>query len=358
MKKVLFVLITVIACINLNATVRTVSNTTSNPGQYSTIEAAVVASSPGDTIYINGSATIYNAPSTVKTNLTFIGAGHNPQKQNPLTTYIAGTFTAGTGYKLIGLILQGLNGNGSNGLGNVISGITIQRCLFYGDAGNGRIFAPNVSIGALSNVLIEECLLFGNGPEMFWANNNDRVYSNLTMRNNIFYLRTTSSVFDKMSNASSGILFDHNIFISPGTSFPVFKAGFSSGTAGISFTNNIFQNTTATIGSSVFSYLNNFSTLENLNINGGANNLQGASPQFVNYPGGEFSYTHNYNLAAGSPCIGTGSNGNDMGIYAGAAPFHWDGVASIPQVTLMNIAGTQVQQGGSINVSFQAVIRN
>lgn len=355
MKKMVIILFTFLTSIHIFATVRTVNNAVANPGQYSTIEAAIIASSPGDTIYIHASAINYTVPAISKNNLTFIGAGHNPQKQNPYTTYVVGGFPVGQGNKLIGLRLEGING--ANGNGGNLTGISIQRCVLHGSYA-GVIFGSFISIGTLSDVLVEESILFGNGAQMFWAENPDRVFTNLTMRNNIFYFTGTSSVFDNMSNASTGILFDHNIFISTGATQPVFKAGFQGGASGISFTNNIFQNTNATTSSIVFGYFNNFSTLQNLNVNGGTGNLQGASPQFVNYPGGPFAYSHNYNLAAGSPCIGTGSGGSDMGIYAGASPFHWEGVASIPEIILMNVSGTQIPQGGAIHISFQSLIKN
>ncbi|MBY0436007.1 MAG: hypothetical protein K2U26_18100, partial [Cyclobacteriaceae bacterium] len=49
-----------LACQSLFATIRTVSNDPNRPAQFTTIQAALNAATPGDTVYVSGSATAYN----------------------------------------------------------------------------------------------------------------------------------------------------------------------------------------------------------------------------------------------------------------------------------------------------------
>jgi|GEM_PF-5830630 len=342
MKKVFFLLITAIAFYNLNATVRTVNNL--GGAQFFDIESAINASSPGDTIYITGSPIEYVPPSSAKNGLTFIGPGFNPDKQNPHTASTYGRWLVGNSNTFIGLSLRNFAFNPNSG-GDRIEGLVVKRCYIHDDLGIS-------GCGYYSSVLYESCVVVN--ATLLHSNTfcptASPVYS-ATVRNCLFYNANLYGAVSVVLN----VLVDHNVFIktSPGSIISP-----SPGGAQINFTNNIFSNSTATNGGAGCIYNNNFSTLENLNINGGTNNLQGSNPQFVNALGGSFSFSHDYHLAVGSPCIGTGTSGEDMGIYAGANPMVWQGFPPIPQMNYMNLIGTQVLQGGSLNVSFQATIKN
>lgn len=342
MKKVLLTLATIIFYGNLFATVKTVNNL--GGAQFGDIQSAINGASPGDTIYIVGSPIGYAAPSNAKDNLTFIGPGFNPDKQNPLQASIYNRWPVGNYNTFIGLALQNFAFN-PNSSSDRIEGLIVKRCYIHDDP-------YMISCGYYSSVLYESCVfvnavVFNSNPN---CNTFAPVYSG-TIRNCLFY---NSSLYGFVSNVLN-VLVDHNVFnkTAPGGVISNIIAN-----PQINFTNNIFSNSTANIGSPGCTYNNNFSTLENLNVNGGANNLQGANPQFVNAPGGSFAFIHDYHLTTGSPCIGTGTSGEDMGIYAGATPMVWQGFPAIPQMNYMNLLGTQVLQGGSLNVSFQATIKN
>ena len=77
MKQFLIFLLTGL-CVNIYATVRTVSNNPSTIAQFNTIQAAVNASSSGDTIYVQGSPTRYGGFSIQDKRLTIIGPGWYP----------------------------------------------------------------------------------------------------------------------------------------------------------------------------------------------------------------------------------------------------------------------------------------
>jgi len=86
MKKALALIAITVSCWKLEATVLTVNNT--GGAQFTTIQSAVVAANPGDTIYICGSSTGYAGPTTRKSDLTFIGTGFNVMKQNALKSFV------------------------------------------------------------------------------------------------------------------------------------------------------------------------------------------------------------------------------------------------------------------------------
>src|SRR5438105_1758827 len=109
-----------------NATVRTVNNNNPSPGQFTTFSAAQSAALAGDTIYFSGSPTTYTGISPTK-QLTLIGTGHNPDKQNPLVStidLINVTSSSAAGSKFIGL--KALLANG----GAFANNLTYQNCFF------------------------------------------------------------------------------------------------------------------------------------------------------------------------------------------------------------------------------------
>src|SRR6187399_169745 len=77
MKKI-FLVLSLALCVNAFATVRTVSNNPNTLAQFNTIQAAVNASSSGDTIYIQGSPTRYAGFTIQDKRLTIIGPGWSP----------------------------------------------------------------------------------------------------------------------------------------------------------------------------------------------------------------------------------------------------------------------------------------
>lgn len=120
-----------------NATVRTVNNNFSGPGQFTTIDAAIAASSDAvmDTILVAGSSNLYGA-FTITKRVCIIGTGWNPQKQNPLrsTIGIGGdcvfNSSAASGSYIIGLCF--ING-GTATFGNWI----IRNNIFSPSTGTG-----------------------------------------------------------------------------------------------------------------------------------------------------------------------------------------------------------------------------
>src|SRR5678815_4149484 len=76
--KPLFLFLSLGLCINVFATVRTVSNNPTALAQFNTIQDAVNASVNGDTIYVHGSPTPYPGFTIQDKRLTIIGPGWSP----------------------------------------------------------------------------------------------------------------------------------------------------------------------------------------------------------------------------------------------------------------------------------------
>jgi len=71
---------------------------------------------------------------------------------------------------------------------------------------------------------------------------------------------------------------------------------------------------------------------------------------FVNYPslGDYFSFTYDYHLASGSPCIGTGTNSTDVGVYGGSKRFNPGIMPPVPQIMQINFKNSTVPVGGTL----------
>jgi hypothetical protein len=75
MKNINILLITLLfSAISLQAATLVVNNESPNPGQYTTVNAAIAAASPGDIILVKGTSTFYGSCSISK-SLTLVGNG-------------------------------------------------------------------------------------------------------------------------------------------------------------------------------------------------------------------------------------------------------------------------------------------
>src|SRR5688572_11382570 len=93
------------------ATVRTVSNTPSTLAQFSTIQAAIDASSDGDTVYVYGSPNTYTSFTILDKKIAVIGPGWSPDKDLALTANVSGCIirNSAAGGTPDGSELQGLH---------------------------------------------------------------------------------------------------------------------------------------------------------------------------------------------------------------------------------------------------------
>jgi hypothetical protein len=338
-KQTLF--IALFLCMNLlsSAATFTVNNNNPSPGQYTTIQAAMNAAANGDIILINGSPNTYSIGANFITkSLTFIGAGYNPTKDNPLLTRI------------------NFNGYSSTAANVTLKGLVFMTTTYIGGA-NTTIsecyFAQRLTLYSGATGLIARNNIFAFSE--YAAINFDGGGNNATFENNIF----TTGVQFYNASIVSGLILRNNVFLGGSASNLVSLGNPTNWT----FQNNIFWN--VFIGSRINCvFINNIAYSPEGNtsvpITNGSMNVGNfnANPQFINYSGGGFSSAHNYRLQAASVGHLAGTDGTDIGAFGGATPYTDHGMPNIPVVKVMNITAGAVPVGGTIQVTFQSDIQN
>jgi hypothetical protein len=385
MKKLILSL-SLLSVFTAHAGVITCSNNVNSPGQYTDLQDAVDNSQPNDTILVHGSSIAYSSANIYYHGVTIIGSGYNnPNGENTTVNgVLVGTgteFINGGGTKLIGLRLGTVTLHSMTPSGNslLLENIEIKRCEFFQGAGPNYYKdcclggAINLSsqvynyTGLFKNISIRNCLfststviLNTTSPGPNFAGPMHQ-FDNFVFENNIFdseimYLPNTPD--------QSGLIFRNNIFQQwPGTGFIKYKeSGIVS--QGPLFENNIFHATYpagcmgCTFNNNITFQCDNDTLIYSLNPgSSGGGNIIGQDPLRVNYPitHPPFNYAHDYNLQAGSPAIGAGSNGTDIGIYGGTSPFIIGDNPAIPQMEEVTTPlGSTVSQGTNLNVTFKS----
>lgn len=352
MKKSLLLLITVLMInLQLNATVRTVSNHPAGGSQYTSLLDAYNASSNGDTLMLEGTDINYSHAwaSIWNKSLTVIGIGYNPDKQNPRLTRIAqfsdywpSQFVigvSGSGSKFYGIYFvagEGVFLSGAvNNLvfedckfanefrvqGNTINNLSFTNCVFDGDN------ATNFSIGGTGNVvsglLFTSCVFDGR---IDGGSNNPYVSM---IVNNCLFLTTTTESFTAVRY--------------PTISNSIFMNYFPGGTTDGSWLNNMcaVAGTLPPAGGGG---------------NSGLNNINNTNPNFTTYTTGSMhSNTHDYQLQAGSAAIGAGTGGVDLGVHGSGSLFSNNGeVLHNPIMRQVMIQNPVIQSNGTLNVDVHA----
>lgn len=308
----------------------TVDNKINSPGQYTDLQAAIDAASDGDTIYVSGSETNYGSITLVK-RLTLFGAGYKPDKELPLSSKIGSisfsedalNFLSSDGSKIIGFEIQGsIYANG-------FDDIEIRRNYCYASADYAPIgLSPNSSGWIIENNLIDR--------DRFGRSINVGNASSLIINNNIF----DGYIF---SSNQPSVVITNNISLRDGDAF--------SSISNAVISNNIFYRA-APQGCSQSFFNNNLTYLTSNDAlpygdNVGSGNLVGVDPQFVTFPpaGDLFSFDYDFHLQAGSPAIGAGTDGTDIGAYGGASPIRIGGEPSLPQIKSMIIDNVLAPEG-------------
>jgi hypothetical protein len=91
-------------------------------------------------------------------------------------------------------------------------------------------------------------------------------------------------------------------------------------------------------------------------------NLVNVDPLFIDVSSYTFDFAYDYHLQEGSPCIGAGTDEEDMGIYGGMYPFPSGGdvpfqtspMPSMPQIVNMTILNYVVPADGTLEVEISA----
>ena len=355
---ILFTTATILSNVSSFATIRTVSNSPSTViGQFSNIQAAVNASSSGDSVYVHGSPVNYSGFTITDKRLVIIGPGWSPDKAwaftaRVSTSMITGPLSARTeiqGVTFIGEIFANTNRPDSlrfirnlfTGTVNINQhGITYRNYIFQGN------FFSNIPVHASPYNKYENCVF----------------------QNNVFYSNGSSSV-NNLTHSESTVLFDHNLWYGPGGgSADLFGNPIFANTGPcqyLLFTNNIFVRRNAANHGAFNTFNNNITFLcvndspwtVNDNIDNGEN-VSGQDPQMVDQSsvnGGSNNPLLNFTISTG-PADGTGTDDEDMGLlYQTTGSLNWTNSRNsrLPRVYSMNIANSTVQVNGTLTVNVE-----
>ncbi len=336
----LFASLMILTCI-ANATVRTVSN--AGGAQFFSLDAAIAGAVAGDTIYLKNTNIPYQIadcdPGWSKP-LVVMGIGFNPDIVNPKKVQMSNYEACNSGIS---------NGNfalGSGGNGTKFYGVEFIQTI--------------VTTAAITNYTFEDCsfsnlvnfgyfsaggVLFKNCA--FKANNTDNLL--LTTNQASPSIAFTECIFNGSINGNnnnvSSLIFDHCLFLSTTVSL-------LSNLQTTTIQNSIFMNNAAVANNTANCTFNNNMAQLGATLppagNTGTANLVNTDPLFVNYTLGNFySTSHNYRLQAGSPGIGAGIGGTDIGLHSSNSTFNEAGEPTMtPIIRNMTIEGVNVQQNG------------
>lgn len=372
MKKILLYALLALLTQTVNAKIWLVDNNPNSPVTLSNLQVAITDSaSVGDTIMVEGSPNTYGDINITKA-LTIIGEGYNdPLGENSIVGFvnIRSSSVFFTGFtSTVRVIFDAFNAPG-----NILSNVTVERCYFNfsyifdgGPTSNSSYLMRNIKI---KNTISQRGLGISqnNGKDFI-------LFDSLLVENNIFYLPGFSNWgFNNITGAST-VLFHNNLFFNGDNGQngnTLFYYGYSGAHVNDAiFYNNIFYDCNPS-GSVNCTFMNNLTygngTGPNAPFGLGANdtlpgpqnnNIYGQDPSFVNYsPNTAFDFTLDFHLNTGSPCIGTGVGGTDIGIYGGAYPFNVGEGPKIPVVDFVNISNTAVPQGSTFYLQFDARVR-
>jgi hypothetical protein len=283
-------------------------NNTGLPADFTTIQSAHDAASvlAGDTLHLEPSAVNYGDLVSVKKLIVF-GPGYflslnANQQANPATAAITN------------LTLN----SGSNG--TVISGLTITTHVYI-NTGNITV-SRNYIVG---NIYLSR----------------DYSYSNISISGNYVIGYVTTSGSSGVTTITNVLIINNLLgWISFTTQFSGVIANniigsYNSTIYYFTIKNNIFTHTDnypAFSGS--FNAINNNISASPSGLPVGNGNQSGVSMSTVFI--GTGSTDGQWQLAAGSPAIGAGLNGEDCGMYGGNSPYHLSGLPKIPSVYFLS----------------------
>lgn len=297
MKKITSTLVYLLLTVSAFATQISVSNSPQNPGQYSSIGAAITAAAAGDTLLVHPTSASYGN-FTINKKLVIIGGGFNVQKTNPFyTTFGSITLAAGCdGSKFYGFRAS-----------HFIDVFQLNNLpldsLFFED-----LFLTNYIIfnyAHPTNMVVRNCIID-------YSNLNNDVNSSVTFSHCIFE-------GSGPSNSNGSLLVEYCLFQGNSTSH-------LNSVSGAVVQNCIFYDgaISSSITLSTFNNCMSFNLSPNTlppGTNIGSGNQSGVDPLFVNNPiNAAFSYSLDYNLQAGSPALTAATDGGEIGIYGGPNP--------------------------------------
>lgn len=322
----------------VQATVHTVSNRAGYPAQHATLAAGYAAAGIGDTLYLTPSPTSYGSQ-TITKHVTIIGGGYaNGGFPSQVATISFSNNSSNS--VLIGVQASSVNITASTAITNIM----IERVL-------ATTSMSRTGSGAVNGLVIRHCVT----PAIDLGSGNGSA-TNVEITNNLFTHSTTGTSI--INSSATSVLIGNNVFLGLNNTSYRALGGFSNAMV----VNNIFYGRAPATASGVSNctYSNNLSYATFANTlpptgNSGSGNIENQDPLFTNVPTFNPATTvgigYDFTLGAGSPALGSGSGGTDMGLYGGPTPLMvpLDGMPRIPVVTSFDMANPTVGQSGTVD---------
>lgn len=329
MKKTVFTFIAFLVCFSSFATIRRVNN---NPGiitvtnlVYASLDLAIGDASNGDTLYIEPSTTSYPLTGPLVKRIVFIGDGYqkgtNANLISPLSfslneSIISGSFSINTGAANSVFLGLRLNGDITVNTPNIL----FKRCSFTPTGSGG-----NLVLNSSSNI-VEQCYfsLNGGGHGDINGNGSGNIFKNCIIQDVMF--SQINPLVDQC-----------------------FLGGVNSIVNG-TFTNCIVGTNSYNVGTnSTFSFSIKIGSVFGTP---GSNNIENAVLADI-FESSNPTLDKDYRLKVGSPAIGTGTTGQNIGPFGGTDPYRLSGQAGIPIVRnffLSTTGSTASGLSGSITI--------
>ncbi|MBK8699272.1 MAG: hypothetical protein IPN29_06870 [Saprospiraceae bacterium] len=354
MKTFQLCLVLLVCLQSARAAVRTVHNNGS--AQYLTIQAAIDASSSGDTVYVHGSMVQYAGFVITDKKLTVIGPGWAPDKQFGFVATVNSESSINgllsTGSEIHGMVFYNTIFTVRNSIPEDLSFIRnyFEQTYVYFDTNNktykGMVFEGNTwQDGGISGSV-------------------NSVYQNFVIRNNYFYNFAGASINNLFNSVN--VLFDHNLMCAGLFNvIPCF-----ANCQFLLITNNIFvkrdaasQNSFSTFNNNItFNAGNNTPWASNGNTNAGGN-IENQDPMMIAQTAvnaGTYDPLLDFTIPSG-PANNSASDGKDMGLlYDTVGSLNWNNsrTSRLPFIYSMNITTPTIQVNGTLNVAIEARTSN
>jgi len=291
---------------NVHAKIWRVNNVPGITADFTTAQAAHDGATAGDSIYLEASPISYGNLTATK-KLVWMSLGYF------LSNNIGLQAQTNTGF--IGSLTVNAGADGSLFQLNCMSGIAVNSCtiLTFQRCYVNSVFGIS---GTSNNITIEQCYFnFNNyliinptSPQStFTVINNMGTVNYINISSNAYLVVVSNNTFLSSGNFTiDNAAISNNIFLNCATNI-LYDAGYPS-----NVTNNLWVNST------------------NTNWVGLNNNIFASSAATV-FAGGT-SPDGYYKLAAGSPAIGVGAGGIDIGAFGGPAPYVVSEIPAIPTI--------------------------
>ncbi len=292
-----------------HSTVLRVNNTPAITVPYASFQAAYDVAVNGDTIYLEGSGYSYGNLNLYK-SLVIIGPGYflnqNPETQANIASagvnYI-NLYAGSSGTKIAGL---DINNIAHQAYGVVHQDIVIMRNKISGSM--SCPWGPYSTNTYYSNFVFEQNFVDGSLSGRF---------ENAVFRNNVFTGGVTINSYNNSVAFFNNVVGNANITMAAQCSNNIFF-GTSCTFTNCTLYNNVCSATQVPAGNS---------NQQNVDMN----NVFACYSSCTGY-----SNDARYQLKAGSPAIGAGSNGEDCGVFGGVDPYVLSRMPPIPAIYYFN----------------------